>query len=161
MDLEVLTADDWAILAETRLRALADAPGAFISDHAVESALGETEWRHMFDDAVWVIMVADGAPIGLARSIRPADTPADERYIESVWIASPYRGSGVLRTMFKHLTELEPDVSTWFVWVFDDNHSARAAYERLGFETDHERQEVSGGRCEERLRLTLGTAGGR
>lgn len=156
MDVEVLTTDDWVRLKKTRLRALADASEAFISSHAVESAWSETEWRAMFESAVWVITVDDNTSIGLARSFHPSDRPADERYVESVWVASPYRETGVLRTMFKHLTELEPEVSTWLVWVFDHNHAARAAYERLGFERDEQSQVLSDGRCEVRLRLTLG-----
>ena len=42
--------DEWAILRALRLRALADAPGAFASTLAAESELDDDDWRRLVEE---------------------------------------------------------------------------------------------------------------
>jgi len=155
MNIEVLTADDWRTLRRVRLRALADSPRAFISDYDIERSWTESRWRHSFIDALWVVTVARRRTVGVARAVGAPERPSDERHLESVWVDPRHRRTGVFRTLVRYLVEREPDVRDWLVWVLDDNASARAVYERLGFEPTGERQALpdDSGRIEERLRL--------
>jgi ribosomal protein S18 acetylase RimI-like enzyme len=68
-----------------------------------------------------------------------------------------------MRAMLAFLTEEEPTVQDWLVWVIDSNTSARAVYEKLGFEPIGERQPLpdNSGRREEHLRLKLPRASAR
>jgi ribosomal protein S18 acetylase RimI-like enzyme len=58
-----------------------------------------------------------------------------------------------MRALMRFLTDLEPEVREWLVWVLNDNAEAREVYRRLGFEPTGERQVLPSGRVEERLRL--------
>ena len=153
MDVEVIAGDDWKILQEVRLRALEDSPAAFLAK--AETSWSEAEWRALAVKDVWIIARSGDQVIGVLRSVRVDDRPTDERHLESVWVAPLHRKQGVLRAILRYLAELEPDVRTWMAWVLDGNDGARAAYERLGFETTGERQPLTDAprRVEERLRL--------
>lgn len=153
MDVEVLAGDDWKILQDIRLRALRDSPDAFLSK--AETSWGETEWRALAVEDAWIVARSGDQVIGVVRSVRVDDRPTNERHLESVWVDPLHRKKGVLRAILRYLAELEPDVRTWMAWVLDGNDGARAAYERLGFETTGRRQLLAGTprRVEERLRL--------
>ena len=60
-----LTPDDWAVLRDVRLRALADSPDAFGSTLEREQDLDEKEWRRRSVSAVWVVEV-EGRPVAMA-----------------------------------------------------------------------------------------------
>lgn len=158
MDVEVLAGDDWKVLQDVRLRALEDSPAAFLAK--AETSWGEAEWRATALEGAWIIARSGDQVIGVVRSVRVDDRPTDERHLESIWVDPLHRRSGVLRAILCYLAELEPDVHTWMVWVLDGNDEARAAYERLGFESTGERQPLRDAprRVEERLRLDCKTA---
>lgn len=94
------------------------------------------------------------------RALSSTDRRTDGRHLESVWVDPLHRRSGVLRAILRYLADLEPDVRTWMAWVLDGNDEARAAYERLGFESTGERQPLTDAprRVEERLRLDCKSA---
>ncbi len=153
MDVDVLAADDWRALRDVRLRALKDSPAAYLSSYEAEACWTEMHWRHCFVDAQWVVTRMQGRIVGLARSVRARDRPADERHLESVWVEPGHRGTGVMRALMRFLTHLEPGVQEWLVWVLESNAEARDVYRKLGFEPTGERQLLPSGRVEERLRL--------
>jgi GNAT superfamily N-acetyltransferase len=153
LSVEVLAADDWNTLRDVRLRALEDSPAAYVSSSGAEASWSETDWRRCFVDARWVVARTGGRIIGLARSARVRGRPADERHLESVWVEPGHRRTGVMRALMRFLTDLEPGVREWLVWVLNDNAEAREVYRRLGFEPTGERQLLPSGRVEERLRL--------
>ena len=147
MDCEILTPEDWTTLRTIRLTALADSPTAYISSYDTESSWTEDQWRRSFVDTLWIVSRAGRTVIGIAHSVRLHGRPSDERHLESVWVDPSHRGTGVMRAMLKFLTEAEPSVRDWLVWVIDDNAGARAVYEKLGFEptSEHQRLPDSGG----------------
>jgi GNAT superfamily N-acetyltransferase len=155
LDFEVLAADDWRILRDVRLLALKDSPGAYISSYEAEASWTEASWRHSFAGALWVVPRSGRRIIGLARSLRVDGRPPDERHLESVWVEPRHRRTGVMRAILRYLTEVEPEVHDWLLWVVDRNVEAREVYERLGFEPTGERQLLTdtSGRTEVRLRL--------
>src|SRR4029450_12837471 len=121
MELELLNADQWQVLREVRLRALKDSPGAYIADYEAEESGAEASWRQRFDHSEWVIARDNDRIIGLARVLRGDDRPSDERPIEAGWVDPRCRGAGVLRAILQYLTDGQPRIKDWLVWVLDDN----------------------------------------
>ena len=61
-----LSADDWEIWRDLRLRALADAPYAFGSTLAEWHDADESRWRKRFADVPYnAIALDDGRPVGM------------------------------------------------------------------------------------------------
>jgi len=64
------TIADWQALREIRLQALRDAPDAFASTHAGESALGEDEWhRRATRDGSFLAFLPEVCPAGMTRPL--------------------------------------------------------------------------------------------
>jgi ribosomal protein S18 acetylase RimI-like enzyme len=155
--LHLLTPFDWQVLRAARLRALLDSPYAFTSSYARESSWGEPEWLRMFDAATWIVAREAEKVIGLARSVNEPERPAT-RHVESIWVAPKHRRRGVLRALLDAVVEIERrrGVTYLLLWVLEDNHDARRAYEAVGFVPTGERQFLPAfGRFERRLRLCL------
>lgn len=58
-------------------------------------------------------------------------------WLQSVYIASDFRGQGVFRQLLDHVTQLlssEPDVVCLRLYVEEENQAAIATYTRLGFQ---------------------------
>ena len=153
VELEILVADQWRTLRDIRLRALKDSPAAYISEYEVEAARGEENWRDDFALSQWVVARRGERIIGLVRSLQVEGRPADERHLESVWVDPRDRRTGVLRTILRHLTEVEPEVRDWRVWVLDTNAVARNVYDRLGFSPTGESQPLTDGSGRSEIRL--------
>ena len=64
-----LSPDDWAVLRDVRLRALADSPDAFGSTLEREQSFDEKEWRRRTVRPVWVAEVG-GRPVADGRRLR-------------------------------------------------------------------------------------------
>jgi GNAT superfamily N-acetyltransferase len=157
LDLQLLTPVDWRLLRTARLKALLDSPHAFTSHYAHEVGWGEPEWQRAFDAATWIVAREADDVIGLARSIGEPELPAT-RHVESVWVAPTHRQRGVFRALMHALAETDRriGVTHLMLWVLEDNHDARNAYEALGFEPTGERQYLPAfGRFERRLRLCV------
>jgi GNAT superfamily N-acetyltransferase len=154
LKMAVLTPAEWPTLMAVRLRALEDSPESFLSDYDSEKKWGRDEWMQRFDDAVWVIARDGDDVVGIARSVRLPDKPLQERYVESVWVAPFYRGSGVTGDLLNALVDAEPstDIKELWLWLLDSNHQARRTYQNLGFTPTDDEQELrdGSGRYEER-----------
>jgi GNAT superfamily N-acetyltransferase len=129
-----LTGDDWRLLRDVRLAALADAPEAYGSSLAREEGLGEADWRRRIGHGrLWTVALADHRPAGLAGAYLPErDTPM----LVSMWVRPESRGLGVSGMLIT-------DVLRWAVenrWsrvvlrVADGNDAARKLFLRHGFE---------------------------
>jgi ribosomal protein S18 acetylase RimI-like enzyme len=157
LQLQLLGPADWQVLRAARLQALVDAPGAFTSSYARESAWGEPEWRRLFDAASCIVAREAEKVVGLARSTGEPLWPCLQ-HLESVWVAPTHRRHGVLRTMLHDLAEINRriGVTDLMLWVLEDNYGAQSAYEALGFEATGERQYLPAvRRIERHLRLKI------
>ena len=157
LKLHLLTPAGWSLLRQARLEALLDSPQAFTSSYRQEVSWREAEWRRVVDAATWIVAREADTVIGLARSIGEPDLPAT-RHVESVWVAPTHRRRGVFRALMHALAETERrmGVTQLMLWVLEDNHDARSAYDALGFEPTGERQFLPAfGRFERRLKLGI------
>lgn len=140
VDVTELHRSQSATLESMRLKALGDAPSAFVTTLESELDRPSDYWEEQFDRATWVIAQDGIAPddpliVGIAALVQP-DPESPVRFIESVWVERAYRQRGVLRQMLHHLevhakmggaTELR-------LWVLDTNESAVWAYQKLDFD---------------------------
>jgi GNAT superfamily N-acetyltransferase len=138
VDVTQLHRSQSSTLKSMRLKALADAPSAFVTTLESELDRPSVYWEEQFDRATWVIAqdrIAPGDPVGIAALVQP-DPGSPVRFIESVWVKPEYRWCGVLRQMLDHLEERakEDGATELRLWVLDTNESVVWAYQKLDFD---------------------------
>jgi ribosomal protein S18 acetylase RimI-like enzyme len=124
-----LTPDDWAVLREVRLRALADSPDAFGSTLGRERDLDEKEWRGRTVRPVWVVEV-EGRAVAMGGAF-PDDGVLQ---VWGMWTDPEHRGRGHARALLDAL--VGPAVAEGrpaALHVNVANPGARAFYEGYGF----------------------------
>jgi ribosomal protein S18 acetylase RimI-like enzyme len=100
-------------------------------------------WRADIASATWAVIQQEDEVIGVAVARRPHRKTDrglkrnNTRFIESVWIAPEFRRLHRGEWLMQYLMEAEhaksPRVRHFFLWVFDNNKSAIALYEAMGF----------------------------
>jgi GNAT superfamily N-acetyltransferase len=136
-----ITADDWELMRDVRLSALAEAPYAFGSTYAREVAFGEPQWRGRISErSVSYLAQAgpDEEPAGLA-GVYVEDGVAD---LVSMWVRPGCRGQGVGEALVEAAASWARGrgFCTLFLWVTESNPAAMRLYERCGFAVTGERQ---------------------
>lgn len=158
-DIRPLVPDEWFILRDIRLTALAESPHAFLSTYERERAYSEDQWRTEFTRGDWNVGFVEDGPASLLGVTRDPDTPADACYLEYLWVAPGYRGRHVALDMIAAVLEGQRarGMRTAFLWVLDGNEVAMRVYRRSGFMSTNHRQPLveRPGRTEERLYLNL------
>lgn len=158
LEIIALACDEWATLRDIRLAALHDSPGAFLATHEREMEFGEDQWRAEFIRGDWYVGRMDDRAVSLLGITRTADTPADQCYLEYLWVAPEHRRSGIASRMLGIVLTLlqAAGLSTAFLYVLDGNESAQQLYKRVGFVSTNHRQRLPGqNRSEELLQLDL------
>jgi GNAT superfamily N-acetyltransferase len=136
-----ITADDWELMRDVRLSALAEAPYAFGSTYAREVAFGEPQWRGRINErsASYLAQARpDEEPAGLA-GVYVEDGTAD---LVSMWVRPGCRGQGVGAALVEAAASWARGrgFCTLFLWVTESNPAAMRLYERCGFAVTGERQ---------------------
>jgi ribosomal protein S18 acetylase RimI-like enzyme len=141
LDIKPILPDHWPLLKDIRLRALADAPGAFGTTLAEAQAYSDAEWQTRTKrfmaapPAIGCLASLDAAACGLACAFPSAEN-THAAGLTAFWVAPEHRGQGVADAMVTFLVKwaaaqgfavLEAD-------VFEDNHRAIAFYKKIGFE---------------------------
>lgn len=128
--------DDWRVLREVRLRALADAPYAFGSTVAEESAWDDQRWASSTSRLTWFVAGDDRRPVGLVAGVQ-APEDADARAVISMWVAPGHRGTPLGRSLLDAVERWAraEGATALLLRVSDRNDRARRFYERLGFVT--------------------------
>jgi predicted GNAT family acetyltransferase len=143
-----LTPDDWAVLRDVRLRALADSPDAFGSTLEREQDLDEKEWRSRSVRPVWVVEV-DGRPVAMAGTFSKEGV----LQVWGMWTDPEHRGRGHAQALLDALVGpavAEGRSATLHVNVA--NPGARAFYEGYGFVATGELEPLRPG-SEQRIEL--------
>ena len=136
-----ISADDWELMRDVRLAALAEAPEAFGSTYAREVAFGEEQWRGRISErSVTFFAYTDPAesPAGLA-GVYIEDGAAD---VVSMWVRPGFRGQRIGEALIEAAAAWAKarDYGTLWLWVTDSNDGARRLYQRCGFTATGEQQ---------------------
>jgi ribosomal protein S18 acetylase RimI-like enzyme len=134
-----LIAEEWELMRDIRLRALADTPAHFGSSLAREVAFTEQDWRGRFATGVSFIAFDGDKPVGLVGGM---PGPAEWRLV-SMWVAPQARGRRVAGLLIDAVVAeaVRQGASTVVLDVLPGNSAAYRAYERHGFVVDEERSE--------------------
>jgi GNAT superfamily N-acetyltransferase len=126
---------EWALWRELRLRALRDAPDAFLESIAQAEAYDEAVWRSRIAptptrDAV-VAIADDGTWAGQMVVLLDADPPT----LVAVFVDSAYRGDGTAALLLDAVVEraIAASATRLRLQVTEGNDRARRFYERRGF----------------------------
>jgi GNAT superfamily N-acetyltransferase len=132
---ELLTVEHWARARELRLASLRDSAHAFGGNLETESAHSETEWRAKFASLNYLAASVDGVDSAIMTVENLKGDFAATAWVGGCWSSPEYRGVGLLRAMFKFVDQHAQEMG-WQrqgLGVWEDNYSAIAAYEKLGF----------------------------
>jgi len=131
---------DWQALRDIRLQALRDAPYAFSSTYARESAFGEDEWqRRATRDGSFIAFIPEAHPAGLGGGYLAAPEVVE---LIGMFVRPQARGRGVGEALIDAVIAWarEKDATSVHLWVTETNKHARRLYERCGFTVTAERQ---------------------
>jgi len=132
---ELLTAEHWARVRDLRLTSFRDSAHAFGGNLETESAHSETEWRAKFETLNYLVASVDGVDSAIMTVENLKGDFGATAWVGGCWSSPEYRGVGLLRAMFKFVDQHAQEMG-WQrqgLGVWEDNYSAIAAYEKLGF----------------------------
>jgi len=143
--------DEWTVVRDVRLAALADAPDAFASTLGRETGQPEAEWRSRIAARPWFLAWHEGQPAGLV-AMFPEQTPLPEHtappaappdwHLVSMWVRPEARGAGVADRLVAAVLAYARAAGAAQVtlWVAIGNDRARGFYQRMGFVPTGRRQ---------------------
>lgn len=139
------TMDEWQVLRDIRLAALADAPHAFDSTYVEQAAFQEADWRRRISHGTtffgYVCGVNGTEPAGLVGGLQEE---AGTVQLVSLWVRPQARGLGVGEALVAAVIDWAKarNASTVHLWLTETkmNKYARLLYERCGFLPTGERQ---------------------
>jgi GNAT superfamily N-acetyltransferase len=134
-EIRILSADDWAVWREVRLRSLADAPEAFGSKLADWQGPNDREdrWRSRFDNVAFnSVALVDGSVVGTAGGMHRG---ADVAELVSMWVQPDVRGTGVGEALIDAVIDwaTSASIERLVLAVRRSNPRAAALYVRAGF----------------------------
>jgi GNAT superfamily N-acetyltransferase len=136
LKVEELTADYWKRARELRLASLRDSAHAFGGNLETESAESESEWRAKFEKLTYLVASVDGVDSAIMTVEVLSTGDFDSTcWIGGCWSAPEQRGVGLLKAMMKYVDQnaQEKGWQRQGLGVWEDNHLAIAAYEKLNF----------------------------
>lgn len=125
--------DDWALLRDVRLRALADAPDAFGSTLAQAGGLSDDEWRERAGNGSYTLVaVEDGVGLAMGGAFAPDDRPTV--FVWGMWTDPTARGRGLAARLLDALVDdCRPSYDEVRLHVTEGNDGARRLYVGRGF----------------------------
>ena len=139
-----LQPDEWQVLRDIRLTALADSPSAFASTLAREQAFTEANWRWRITNGCSVVATDSehGEPVGLAGGYLHDGVPE----LIAMWVRPASRGRGAAEQLVEAVAAWarEQEGARLTLWVVEGNARAERVYRRLGFAHTGASQPVPG-----------------
>lgn len=161
MDVTVSAADvtEWRAVREVRLRALAADPAAFGSTLAREQAFDDGVWRERLAAGRTFLARRDGDVVGIA-SFYAEPGRQDERELVGMWVAPEARRTGVAPALVEAVRQAAAaeGAARLGLFIAEGNEPARRLYERLGFRSTGEVQELRSDPCRGQERYALALA---
>ena len=129
-----LYADDWAMIREIRLRALADAPQAFTSSYEREQAFEEATWRDRATTCQWFVAFDGERPVAVAGGIPSWSDDPTRRDLVGMWVAPSHRRRSIADGLLHEVADWarSEGASTLRLAVLEGNGEARSAYLKMG-----------------------------
>ncbi|MCU1536564.1 MAG: family acetyltransferase [Humibacillus sp.] len=145
-ELRPLTADDWDVLREIRLRALSDSPEAFGGTLAQSLSQPEDFWRgRLSGPGITVVAVEASQTVAMGGAYVPDEGHAS---VWGMWTDPESRGRGVGSLVLDHLLAwCRPRGLAVELRVVEGNPLARGLYTSRGFRPTGERELLREG-CE-------------
>jgi GNAT superfamily N-acetyltransferase len=135
------TLDDWQAMRDIRLEALRDAPDAFASTYARETAFEPAEWhRRATRDGSFLAFIPElTVPAGLVGGFEQEPGVAE---LVSMFVRPQARGHGVGEALIDAVAAWarSRNATSVHLWVSETNKPAIRLYERCGFTVTPERQ---------------------
>lgn len=128
--------EDWQLLRDVRLRALQEAPYAFLTTYDEASAHPNELWQERAtpgDGGTSFVLEGDGRFEGMVSAFTDGEPPAV--YLVGMWVAPERRGSGAARELVERVVEWARTRGAASVLLAVEAGNDRAArlYERCGF----------------------------
>lgn len=141
VEIRELGSNDGLAYRDVRLRALREAPTAFASTHAEESAHPEAFWEDLvartadaMEATLFAVDRGDGSLAGTA-FVRVAVEPPHGGYVGAMWVDADLRGAGwadaLLESAERFARRLGSEEVT--LWVSESNPPAWRFYARHGY----------------------------
>ena len=135
--------DDWERIRALRLESLVDSPEAFGANYETEVVLPREAWIERLLTVRTFAAVIDGKDCAVMTVEEFAGDFGSNIWLGGCWVHPDVRGMGIMKAMMAFIDSVA-SVRNWGcqgLGVWHDNHSAIAAYERLGFVQAGEIQE--------------------
>jgi len=130
---DLIDPDQWSRLREIRLKSLQTNPEAFGGTFEKESLEDEVEWREKFIKNDFLIASIDGVDGAIMYiEVLEGDFGAT-CWIGGCWSDPQFRGKGLFTAMMQFVDQQDRGWDVQGLGVWNDNFSAIAAYEKLGF----------------------------
>jgi GNAT superfamily N-acetyltransferase len=131
-----LRQEDWRVLRDVRLRALATDPSAFLDTHADASTVPDELWKRRAtpsDQTVAFAVEIDGRLEGLVSAFVATDPKT--AFLVAMWVAPELRGTGVARGLVESVIDWARGRSFARMCLSVEPNNERAArlYQRCGF----------------------------
>ncbi len=140
----VLAEDQWEEYKALRLRALQEAPGAFVASYEDETDYDEDFWRRRMRRSRRLLAEQDDAPVGIV-SVRPNDDLYDNAAeIFGLWVDPDLRGAGVAAALVEEAVAAATvkGYRQLIYWVVTDNARGVAFASSWGFRPTAHRRPV-------------------
>jgi GNAT superfamily N-acetyltransferase len=137
------TIADWQILRDIRLQGLKDAPNAFGSTYARESALEDSAWhQRAARDGSFIAFVPEVSTSGAAGLVGGYQEVPGVVELVSMFVRPQARGHGVGEALIDAVVgwARQKNATSVHLWVTETNKPALRLYERCGFTPTDERQ---------------------
>ena len=130
---DLIDPDQWSRVRDIRLKSLQINPEAFGGTFEKESLEDEDAWREKFIKNDFLVASLDGHDAAMMYiEVLDGDFGAT-CWIGGCWSDPAYRGKGLFSAMMKLVDSQKRGWDVQGLGVWNDNYSAIAAYEKLGF----------------------------
>jgi ribosomal protein S18 acetylase RimI-like enzyme len=145
VEVRAITADDWPLLRDISLQALADSPDAFRRTLAEAQALTEESWRQRAEGSAPILVVLEeDRGVAMGGVFIPPDSAI--AYVWGMWTAPDARGRGYAARLLTDLVGWCRDRDLGVrLHVTEGNQAARRLYTAHGFKATGVREPLRKG----------------